>query len=168
MSQVKALAAHCLTESLRSCQRSFRPVSVRMNDDEEFLPYEEDSDDELQAHADVAQPNLTEYEDDEVLLRNHTDAEDDSGWDTGADTDAAFSGDETDPNLSGAEPDEEELFPEGADAMALLAGMEGGQQEADNEALQPYEVLARQKRLARRKQVLQAAGKLQQLAVCCS
>ena len=125
-----------------------------MNDDEEFLPFEEEeSDEDVQAAARDAQPDLADDDDDEAFLRGQTDAESDLGWDTGADTDAAFSGDDTDAAASGAEGEEEELFPEGADAMAMLAGMEGQRPEADAATLQPYEVLARQKR-ARRKQVV--------------
>lgn len=125
-----------------------------MDDDEEYMPYEEEeSEEDAEAAARDAQPDLADDDDDdEAFLRGQTDGESDSGWDTGADTDAAFSGDDTDAAASGAEAEEEELFPEGSDAMALLAGMEGQQPVIDTEPLQPYEVLARQKR-ARRKQV---------------
>lgn len=125
-----------------------------MDDDEAFLPFDEDeSEDDAAAAAQDAQVTLADDDDEETFLRGHTDAESDSGWDTGADTDVGFSGDDTDAVASGADNEDEELFPEGTDALAMLAGMEGQPQEAEAETLQPYEVLARQKR-ARRKLVM--------------
>ena len=119
-----------------------------MNDDDEFLPYEEASDAEEQEQpADIG----TEYDDDEAFLRGQTDAESDSGWETGVETDAALS--ETDAGFtSGVETDmddEEDLFPAGADPMLMLAGMEQNRQNEQGQQAQPYEALARQKRLNR-------------------
>ena len=121
-----------------------------MNDDDEFLPYEEDSDAEEQQQA-VDDPEEPDYDDDEAFLRGQTDLESDSGWDTGAETDVAAS--DTDAGLtSGVETDmddDEELFSAGADPMAFLAGMEQNRKDDQSQPLQPYEALARQRRLNR-------------------
>ncbi|KAL0034582.1 hypothetical protein WJX79_009149 [Trebouxia sp. C0005] len=87
-----------------------------MNDDDEFLPYEEDSDEEertevVDVEAGVEDEDLS----DEAILRGRTDADSDSGWETGGETDAGFS--DADAGFtSGADTDaegEDELFPAG-------------------------------------------------------
>ncbi len=122
-----------------------------MHDDDEFLPYEEDSDEEEQGQVVDIEPGADDYEDDEQFLRGQTDIESDSGWETGAETDAGFS--DTDAGLtSGAETDaegEDDLFPAGADPMAMLQGMEQNRNTDEGVQLQPYEILARQRRLNR-------------------
>lgn len=120
-----------------------------MNDDDEFLPYEEDSDEDEQVQADDIEPGVEEHDDDEAYLRGQTDIESDSGWETGTEADAGIS--DTDAGLtSGAETDAEEdidLFPAGTDPMAMLQGMEQNRNDDQSQQLQPYELLARQRRL---------------------
>lgn len=122
-----------------------------MNDDDEFLPYEEESDEEAQEQPAIVEPDATDYEDDEAFLRGQTDLESDSGWETGGENDAAYS--DTDAGLtSGAETDvegDEELFPAGTDPMSLLDNMEHNRNTDEQGQLQPYEMLARQRRLNR-------------------
>lgn len=131
-----------------------------MNDDDEFLPYEEDSDEEAQEQATNVEPDATDYEDDEAFLRGQTDLESDSGWETGGENDAAYS--DTDAGLtSGADTDaegEEELFPAGTDPMALLDNMENNRNNDEDGQLQPYELLARQRRFNRARDHTAAAG----------
>ena len=122
-----------------------------MNDDDEFLPYEEESDEEAQDQVVNAEPDATDYEDEEAFLRGQTDLESDSGWETGGDYDAAYS--DTDAGAtSGADTDaegDEELFPAGTDPMSLLDNMEHNRNTDEQGQLQPYEMLARQRRLNR-------------------
>ena len=128
-----------------------------MNDDDEFLPYEEESD-EQERDQTAVEPDATDYEDDEAFLRGQADLESDSGWETGGDHDAAYS--DTDAGFtSGAETDaEEDFFPAGTDPMALLDNMEQSRDNDQGEKLQPYEMLARQRRLTRTKDRAAAAG----------
>jgi len=63
-----------------------------MNDDDEFLPYEEDSDEEERTEVVDVGPGVEDVDlSDEAFLRGQTDAESDSGWETGGETDAGFS-----------------------------------------------------------------------------
>lgn len=133
-----------------------------MNDDDEFLPYEEESEEEVQDQATNVEPDATDYEDDEAFLRGQADLESDSGWETGGDNDAAYS--DTDAGFtSGADTDaegegEEELFPAGTDPMALLDNMEHNRNTNEEGQLQPYELLARQRRLNRARDPTATAG----------
>ena len=126
-----------------------------MNDDDEFLPYEEESDEPDQdADADA------EYEDDEAFLRGQTDLESDSGWETGGGDDAGYS--DTDAALtSGADTDAEgpeELFPSGTDPLAMLEIMEQSRDLDKEGQLKSCELLARQRRLNRTREQAAAAG----------
>ncbi|KAA6423612.1 MAG: hypothetical protein FRX49_06672 [Trebouxia sp. A1-2] len=132
-----------------------------MNDDDEFLPYEEDSDEEertevVDVEAGVEDEDLS----DEAILRGRTDADSDSGWETGGETDAGFS--DADAGFtSGADTDaegEDELFPAGADPLAMLEGMEQNRNNDQGAQLQPYEVLARQKRVNRNRNLSEATA----------
>lgn len=131
-----------------------------MNDDDEFLPYEEESDEEAHDQAANVEPDATDYEDDEAFLRGQTDVESDSGWETGGENDAAYS--DTDAGLtSGAETDaegEDELFPAGTDPMSLLDNMEHNRNADEDGQLQPYELLAKQRRLNRARDPTVAVG----------
>ena len=132
-----------------------------MNDDDEFLPYEEGSDEEeVQDQTTNVEPDATDYEDDEAFLRGQTDLESDSGWETGGENNAAYS--DTDAGLtSGADTDaegEEELFPAGTDPMSLLDNMEHNRNIEEDGQLQPYELLARQRRLNRVREHTTAVG----------
>ena len=130
-----------------------------MNDDDDFLPYEEDSDEEertevVDVEAGVEDEDLS----DEAFLRGQTDAESDSGWETGGETDAGFS-DADAGCTSGADTDaegEDELFPAGADPLAMLEGMEQNRNNDQAVQLQPYEMLARQKRVNRNRDLSEA------------
>ena len=131
-----------------------------MNDDDEFLPFEEESDEQEQEQAGDLEPDATDYEDDEAFLRGQTDMESDSGLETGGDNDAAYS--DTDAGFtSGADTDAEgevNLFPAGTDPMALLETMEQSHNNNQEGQLQPYEMLARQKRLNRNRDHVAAAS----------
>lgn len=131
-----------------------------MNDDDEFLPYEEESDEQEEEQAADVEPDATDYGDDEAFLRGQTDVESDSGWETGGENDAAYS--DTDAGFtSGADTDVEgdaDLFADGTDPMALLETMEQSHNNDQEGQLQPYEMLARQKRLNRSKDQVAAAN----------
>ncbi|DBB12946.1 TPA: hypothetical protein ACH3X3_005694 [Trebouxia sp. C0006] len=132
-----------------------------MNDDDEFLPYEEDSDEEERTEVVDVGPGVEDEDlSDEAFLRGQTDAESDSGWETGGETDAGFS--DADAGFtSGADTDAEgevELFPDGADPLAMLEGMEHNRNNDQGVQLQPYEMLARQKRVNRNRDLSEATA----------
>ena len=130
-----------------------------MNDDDEFLPYEEDSDEEERTEVVDVGPGVEDEDlSDEAFLRGQTDAESDSGWETGGETDAGFSDADTG-FTSGADTDPEgevELFPDGANPLAMLEGMEHNRNNDQGVQLQPYEMLARQKRVNRNRDLSEA------------
>ena len=95
-----------------------------MNDDDEFLPYEEDSNEEEE------QTEVVDVE---------------AGFTSGAETDAEG---------------EEDLFPDGADPLAMLQGMEENRENDEGNQLQPYELLARQRRLNRHRDLPGAAVRM--------
>lgn len=144
-----------------AAQRQARlPCVVGMNDDDEFLPYEEESNEEEETEVVEVEVGVEEEDlSDEAFLRGQTDVESDSGWETGGDTDAGFS--DADAGLtSGAETDaegEEDLFPDGADPLAMLQGMEENRENDEGNQLQPYELLARQRRLNRHRDLAETA-----------